>query len=70
LCRVRCRCWVDGAVFADDGGGSDGGPAVDDGAAADGDVVCYGCGLFNGSVVVGVEVVEGELVCFEEVFYL
>ena len=50
-------CWADGAVVSDDGGASYGGPAVDEGAAAHPDVVRYGCGFFDGSVVIGVEFV-------------
>ena len=40
------------SVVSDDGGVSDGGPAVDDGAFTDSYVVCYGCVFFDGSVLV------------------
>jgi len=48
---------ADLAVFADDGRASNGCSAVDEGAATNGDVVCYGCGFFDCSVVVWFEVV-------------
>jgi len=47
---------ADGAAVAYYGWTPDGGSAVDDGASAYSYVVCYGCGLFGGSVVVEVEV--------------
>ena len=63
-------CWADGAAVSDDGGASYGGPAVDEGAAAHPDVVRYGCGLFDGSVVIGVEVVADELISLQQVLRL
>jgi len=47
---------ADVTMVADDGGSSYGGPAVDDGASAYSGVVCYGCCVFDGSVVVWFEV--------------
>ncbi|MBA7663197.1 hypothetical protein ES703_71236 [subsurface metagenome] len=58
---------ADLAVFSYYGGASYCCAAVDDGAFSYRHVVCYGCCVLDFSMVVGLEVVEYELVCLEEV---
>ena len=57
-------------MVADYGWASDCGTAVDDRALAYADAVGYGCSVFYDSVVVGLEVVQYQLVCLEEVLGL
>jgi hypothetical protein len=60
---------ADYAVVADDGGATDGDSAVDYCVFADSDVVGYGGGIFHGSAVIGLQVVEDELIGLQEVFW-
>lgn len=57
------------AAVAYDHGSSDGGVAVDYGSLSYPDVVGYGCCIFYGSMVVGFQVVEDELIGLQEVFW-
>ena len=59
---------VDLAVVANYGGASYRCSAVDDLAFSDSHVVCYGCRIFDSSVVLLFEVIEDEQVCLEQVF--
>jgi len=57
------------AAVAYDHGSQDGGVAVDYGSLSYSDAVGHGGGIFYGSAVVGLQVVEDELIGLQEVFW-
>ena len=61
--------WAYLAAVAYDHGSPDGGVAVDYGSLSYPDAVGYGGGIFHGSAVIGLQVVEDELIGLQEVFW-